>query len=58
VQVDANFGKPMANAAEFKDMTGMIKFGKKRAQTEMMTSSTANSTEQPVEKRVKLNKEG
>ena len=34
VEVDANFGKPMENAAQFKDMTGMVKIGKKRAQPE------------------------
>ena len=34
VQVDANFGKPMANADQFKDMTCTIKIGKKRAAAE------------------------
>jgi hypothetical protein len=36
--VDANFGKPMENAAKFKDMTATIKIGKKRIQPEMMTA--------------------
>ena len=29
--MDSNFGKPMANADQFKDMTCTIKIGKKRA---------------------------
>jgi hypothetical protein len=56
VEVDANFGKPMENAAQFKDMTATIKIGKKRAQTEMMTASVA--TTKTVEKWVKVNEQG
>jgi hypothetical protein len=36
--VDANFGKPIENAAQFKDMTATIKIGKKRIHPEMMTA--------------------
>ena len=39
MQVDANFGKPMENAAQFKDMTATIKIGKKRTQPEMMMAA-------------------
>jgi hypothetical protein len=38
VAVDANFGKPMENAAIFNDMAATIKKGKKRTQPEMMTA--------------------
>ena len=38
VAVDANFGKPMENAAQFNEMTATIKIGKKRTQPEMMTA--------------------
>ena len=38
MEVDANFGKPMENAAQFKDMTATIKIGKKRTQPEMMVA--------------------
>ena len=48
MQVDANFGKPMENAAQFKDMTATIKIGKKRTQPEMMAAGGG------LEKRQKL----
>jgi hypothetical protein len=41
VKVDANFGKVQENAAEFKDMSSMIKIGKKRAQPEPLGNSLA-----------------
>lgn len=58
MQVDANFGKPQENAGEFKDMTSMIKIGKKRTQPEPAANATAekmpSSVEPEVEKRAKL----
>jgi hypothetical protein len=48
VQVDANFGKPQENAAQFKDMTCMIKIGKKRTQPEPInTDGTASAEKIP-----------
>jgi hypothetical protein len=41
VKVDANFGKVQENAAEFKDMSSMIKIGKKRAQPEPLGNGLA-----------------
>ena len=34
-KVDPNFGKPMENSGEFRDMTAMIKIGKKRTLPEI-----------------------
>ena len=47
VKVDETFGKPMANAEQFKDMTSIIKIGKKRTTTDPSTtiaSSGKNGT--------------
>lgn len=59
VQVDQNFGKRQENAAEFKDMTGMIKIGKKRTQPEPANNITPvekmpSSVEPEVSKKPKL----
>jgi hypothetical protein len=57
VEVDANFGKPQENAAQFKDMSSMIKIGKKRTQPEPISSSNEkiqSSVEPDVAKKPKL----
>ena len=57
--MDANFGKPQENADQFKDMSSMIKIGKKRTQPEpsVNTSSEkiqASAVEPEAAKRPKL----
>jgi len=57
VEVDANFGKPQENAAQFKDMSSMIKIVKKRTQPEPISSSNEkiqSSVEPDVAKKPKL----
>ena len=57
VEVDANFGKPQENAAQFKDMSSMIKIGKKRTQPEPNTNPTEkiqSSMEPELTKKPKL----
>lgn len=38
VKVDENFGKPQANAEQFRDVTACIKIGKKRTHNEISNS--------------------
>ena len=60
VEVDANFGKPQENAAQFKDMSSMIKIGKKRTQPEPNTNPSEkiqSSLEPDVTKRAKVDQE-
>ena len=45
VIVDANFGKPMTNAEQFKDMSCSIKIGKKRTYNEALTTDGAKNTD-------------
>jgi hypothetical protein len=57
VQVDENFGKPQVNAAEFRDMSSMIKIGKKRTQPEPAATNgekISSSVEPEVLKKPKL----
>lgn len=49
VKVDENFGKPQANADQFKDVTVNIKIGKKRTFNEMIASSVPQNGEKTVE---------
>ncbi len=58
VQVDENFGKPMQNAAEFKDMTATIKIGKKRTQPDVQVASEKPASGEPeAAKRQKVDSE-
>lgn len=59
VQVDANFGKAMANADQFKDMTCTIKIGKKRTTPDVATNgvdSKRAADEPDSGKRLKVDK--
>ncbi|CDW77223.1 UNKNOWN [Stylonychia lemnae] len=58
VKVDENFGKPMANSDQFKDMTACIKIGKKRTHNEIsnqLTTSAEDKLSQNESKKMKLN---
>ncbi len=42
-QEHSNFGKPMANSEQFKDVSAMVKIGKKRKLDEITPSTTTTS---------------
>jgi hypothetical protein len=55
VKVDENFGKPMANAEQFKDMTCNIKIGKKRTYNETFSANTPGENTDVKKKKIDEN---
>lgn len=58
MKVDENFGKPMANAEQFKDMTCNIKIGKKRTYNETFPVATPGEGENNDLKKKKIDENG